>query len=1031
MTEFDPKLEIQLVEPKTIKNIAVNSIQSNQIFTINIPEQPQPPTEQATQSQNDELQLTGVVQSVITDTDLRKSKNMQYLRQKNLASSVMEDQSDEYDADGAPKRSAKNIFFRLKLVQSDSKAKDRTVTCCSLVHFPVREHDAVFGEARPVIVEPVFDNYTRTQVHDGGIYYQFTYVPLGLTGTSKQAFHDNVAAFSLGKLVGKTIDELIEWLADNFTNQIKGEDEFKQKSAMSKIERAFTQLSTMAEEYRKIPSGELDGLINGISGGTAKTLLNRWYWYFLRRRLEILGLARSDISVMNKLGYEMSLIYEKVMKNSFTVLPLSIDAAIRLKILLGQSFTEREQEVAEVARQICSYVIRKGWSSVPRDDYVEYIEELKTDYSMIDSLGAIYFPQDHKVEQLVAGRMSTDSITATCFESEIIFSQNSQIKLTEEQQMAVTGALRNPISIITGGAGTGKTTIIEKIVENLERTQIPHAIVAFTGKAVSRIERGINSGKKPMTIHKLCYGGWDEEEQFRHLIIDEVSMLSIRLMADIYYRFIQPFSVTLVGDINQLPPIDRGNLFKEVLKSKIFPVFVLTKNLRIQTPVLPPPPKTANIPMNPVDATLIKLDPVQTDGIYINSSSILKIIELDRLTQEGLIFNIHQFSSSQIDYLNINNIGGQLEEDNKPILPGTNNHELAVVGYDHTTVADRSAILASSLRSVFQLQSSTNFKIWPGGLANVRICLNELVNDGVASSEVAIITPYNKHVGKLNNIAQDVFIIDKREFFTTNGMVFFNGDVLMMTKNDHAIGIMNGTTGEIRDFKYNERVVLTKRNQKNRSQQTRNETYGYVQVLFITGSNRRFLINSTDNMIYRWALQVALLSESNIGHKNKIKSSVNYPPNSEDEWKALCGVIADVRIYYDKYRDSATTFVNSPEYRNPSIVTMFEPLLRMKHRYGWIGDLTHGYAMTVHKSQGSEWKHVICYLDMNDRAHEFLNYHLIYTMITRAQYGIHCIGNIMLYMVSAKQPMCNRHDNLKKRLIIASEHPTSTHLHDV
>lgn len=157
-----------------------------------------------------------------------------------------------------------------------------------------------------------------------------------------------------------------------------------------------------------------------------------------------------------------------------------------------------------------------------------------------------------------------------------------------------------PISIISGAAGTGKTTIIRAIIKNIERTQgIGSGIIlmAPTGKATERIKN--QTGRPSTTIHSfLAKRGWininltlkqsggQKGEEAGTIIIDECSMVDLSLFATLV-RAVNWNSVQrliLVGDPNQLPPIGRGKVFSDAIEwlKKEYPqsVGVLTYNLR-------------------------------------------------------------------------------------------------------------------------------------------------------------------------------------------------------------------------------------------------------------------------------------------------------------------------------------------------------------------------------------------------------------------------------------------------------------------
>ena len=149
--------------------------------------------------------------------------------------------------------------------------------------------------------------------------------------------------------------------------------------------------------------------------------------------------------------------------------------------------------------------------------------------------------------------------------------------LTQEQKNAILGAFKHKICIISGGAGTGKTKIIGEIVNNLKIRGIKCITCSFTGKAVARLQFFLKDPSYTMDRLISRYKGM----KFDHLIIDEFSMVTTEL----FYRFIMAFpgeySITLVGDINQLPPIGWGTMMRELISSRRIPTYMLTLNQRI------------------------------------------------------------------------------------------------------------------------------------------------------------------------------------------------------------------------------------------------------------------------------------------------------------------------------------------------------------------------------------------------------------------------------------------------------------------
>jgi RecA/RadA recombinase len=147
-----------------------------------------------------------------------------------------------------------------------------------------------------------------------------------------------------------------------------------------------------------------------------------------------------------------------------------------------------------------------------------------------------------------------------------------------EQKSAVYSALANHLSNITGGAGTGKTTITNHIVQNLKKAGVDVILVSFTGKAVVRIQQVVGRDNA-YTIHRtLCNS---DMPKFTYVLVDESSMVTAGLWFRFAMRFCKnDFSTVFIGDKNQLQPIGWGCLFEALLDCGKIPTVVLTKCYR-------------------------------------------------------------------------------------------------------------------------------------------------------------------------------------------------------------------------------------------------------------------------------------------------------------------------------------------------------------------------------------------------------------------------------------------------------------------
>ena len=163
--------------------------------------------------------------------------------------------------------------------------------------------------------------------------------------------------------------------------------------------------------------------------------------------------------------------------------------------------------------------------------------------------------------------------------------QKLGIRLDPEQRTAITTALQSPISVITGGPGTGKTSI-QKAILDIYRRQNPGGRIvccAPTGRAARRMEQ--STGHPASTVHKALGliagddGQYGEPESFDAdlVLIDEVSMLDIYLAKHVLRSVPKGCQLVLIGDADQLPSVGPGAVLSEIIKSDVIPVVRLDR----------------------------------------------------------------------------------------------------------------------------------------------------------------------------------------------------------------------------------------------------------------------------------------------------------------------------------------------------------------------------------------------------------------------------------------------------------------------
>jgi len=164
----------------------------------------------------------------------------------------------------------------------------------------------------------------------------------------------------------------------------------------------------------------------------------------------------------------------------------------------------------------------------------------------------------------------------------------SKLDLTMEQQIAVDQAFMEPMYILTGGPGTGKTTILKELVLRMEASEIKYALAAPTGRAASRMEEVIE--RPASTIHRLLEYMYQEDTSFLHfqrnyenplevdaIVVDEVSMMDAPLFLKLLDAAKTGTRIILIGDVNQLPAVGPGNILRDLIDSGVIPTSELSQ----------------------------------------------------------------------------------------------------------------------------------------------------------------------------------------------------------------------------------------------------------------------------------------------------------------------------------------------------------------------------------------------------------------------------------------------------------------------
>jgi exodeoxyribonuclease V alpha subunit len=210
-----------------------------------------------------------------------------------------------------------------------------------------------------------------------------------------------------------------------------------------------------------------------------------------------------------------------------------------------------------------------------------------------DEPPAIYLPRLEKAEATVALNFAETLQTPAgtppiILNTSIAWYQGQfDIKLADRQREALGAALTEKVAVITGGPGTGKTTLIKGIVEILGRKELKVVLAAPTGRAAKRLAEATGLGAR--TIHRLLEfnpitGNFtrnrEQPIEADCVVIDEVSMLDVELAAMLLEAVPPETRIVLVGDADQLPSVGPGNVLSDLIASESVPIVRLEEIFR-------------------------------------------------------------------------------------------------------------------------------------------------------------------------------------------------------------------------------------------------------------------------------------------------------------------------------------------------------------------------------------------------------------------------------------------------------------------
>ncbi len=305
--------------------------------------------------------------------------------------------------------------------------------------------------------------------------------------------------------------------------------------------------------------------------------------YILAEEIDGIGFLTAD-KVARSMGVEM---------NSPLRVNASVQYVLKQSSAEGHTYLPREVLVTQVKRM----------TGVTDDIVLNCITELtlknKIAGAEYNGKPCIYYEPFYYAERYIANKLLSQlsgTFSAkpcdpkTIEKRALAYEKENKISLHKEQFNAVKMAATYPVSIITGGPGTGKTTIIKCLIDIFENEKLSVALAAPTGRAAKRMAE--TTDRTAQTLHRLLEYDYNGENSFSFsrndsnpldcdvLIIDEMSMVDTMLL----FYALKAMSITmrliLVGDADQLPSVGAGNVLSDLLQSEAIPATKLVEIYR-------------------------------------------------------------------------------------------------------------------------------------------------------------------------------------------------------------------------------------------------------------------------------------------------------------------------------------------------------------------------------------------------------------------------------------------------------------------
>lgn len=446
-------------------------------------------------------------------------------------------------------------------------------------------------------------------------YLPFIYVgdTLKLSGkvVEHQEYGEQFKIDTFEKLMPQTLDALERYLANG---SIKGVG----PATAKKIIETFGEDTINILKLEPTKLAQIKGITRERAIEIADSFVENWEVWQIVGFLDKFGIGpQSAESIYKKLGPNS---IEEIQANPYILVDLvnkvNFNQIDKMALDIGMEYNN-EKRIRSGIKHALTLASNNGHCTVLYENLLKFTNELlgvkseeiedvlinmkaKKDIVIEDReneewvyLMPYYQAEKNIVEKLIALDSFKNVKKIERFDKELeLFEKKSNIELSEKQIEAIKAINDHNVCVITGGPGTGKTTIIRTIIELYKHNEMKPVLCAPTGRAAKRMTE--TTGEEAKTLHRLLEIGSIVSDDTQNvntsfqvapidadiIIVDEMSMVDVFLMNYLCKAIYNGTKLVLVGDTDQLPSVGPGNVLKDIIESGTITTITLNKIFR-------------------------------------------------------------------------------------------------------------------------------------------------------------------------------------------------------------------------------------------------------------------------------------------------------------------------------------------------------------------------------------------------------------------------------------------------------------------